>query len=112
VHFLPAQAAQIPQSDYAARRAALAKAIGNGIVVAFGAPEPEEDFIAFNQNSPFNYLTGFAEPNAALVFEVRNGQVAGKGEAVRRGERPCARSLDRCATGTARRSAHTRTRGA
>jgi hypothetical protein len=48
---------QIPQSEYAARRAALAKIIGNGLVVAFGSPEPEEDYIAFNQNSPFNYLS-------------------------------------------------------
>jgi Xaa-Pro aminopeptidase len=70
--------AQIPQSEYAARRTALAKSVANGIVVAFGSPEPEEDFIAFNQNSPFNYLTGFAEPNAALVFAVRNGQIVGK----------------------------------
>jgi Xaa-Pro aminopeptidase len=69
---------QIAQSEYAARRAALAKAVGNGIVVAFGSPEPEEDYIAFNQNSPFNYLTGFAEPNAALVFAVKNGQIVGK----------------------------------
>lgn len=70
--------AQIPQSEYAARRAALAKAVANGIVVAFGSPEPEQDYMAFNQNSTFNYLTGFTEPNAALVFEVRNGQIAGK----------------------------------
>ena len=70
--------AQIPQSEYAARRAALAKLVGNGLVVAIGSAEPDEDYIAFNQNSPFMYLTGFSEPEAALVFEVRNGQIVGK----------------------------------
>lgn len=30
---------QIQQSEYAARRAALAKLLGNGIVVAIGSPE-------------------------------------------------------------------------
>jgi Xaa-Pro aminopeptidase len=69
--------AQIPQSEYAARRAALAKLLGNGIVVALGSPEPEEDYIAFYQNSPFVYLTGFGEPDADLVFEVKDGQIVG-----------------------------------
>lgn len=70
--------AQIPQSEYAARRAALARLVGNGLVLAIGSPEPDEDYIAFNQNSPFTYLTGFSEPEAALVFEVKNGQIVGK----------------------------------
>jgi Xaa-Pro aminopeptidase len=70
--------AQIPQSEYAARRAALANLIGNGLVVAIGSAEPDEDYIAFNQNSPFMYLTGFSEPEAALLFEVKNGQIVGK----------------------------------
>lgn len=68
---------QIPQSEYAARRAALARVLGNGIVVAIGSPEPEEDYIAFYQNSPFVYLTGFREPDADLVFEVKDGQIVG-----------------------------------
>src|SRR5258708_22735892 len=69
--------AQIQQSEYAARRTALAKLLGNGIVVAIGSPESEQDYIAFNQNSPFVYLTGFREPDAGLVFEVKNGQIVG-----------------------------------
>jgi Xaa-Pro aminopeptidase len=69
--------AQISTSEYAARRAALAKNLQNGIVVALGNPEPEEDFITFNQNSSFKYLTGFSEPEAALVMVVRNGAIAG-----------------------------------
>ena len=74
---LPART-QIQQSEYAARRAALAKLVGNGLVVAIGSAEPDEDYIAFNQNSPFMYLTGFSEPEAALVFQVKNGQIVGK----------------------------------
>ena len=78
VALFPALAqAQIPNAEYAARRAALAARLQNGIVVAIGSPEPEEDFILFNQNSQFRYLTGFLEPEAALVMVVRNGAVSG-----------------------------------
>jgi Xaa-Pro aminopeptidase len=69
--------AQIKDSEYAARRAALAQKLQNGIVVALGSPEPEEDFLSFNQNSNFKYLTGFNEPEAALVMIVQNGAIAG-----------------------------------
>ena len=69
--------AQITSSEYAARRAALATNLQNGIVVALGNPEPEEDFLSFHQNSNFKYLTGFSEPEAALVMVVRNGAISG-----------------------------------
>ncbi|HEY3258151.1 MAG TPA: Xaa-Pro peptidase family protein, partial [Gemmatimonadaceae bacterium] len=69
--------AQITRLEYAARRAALAKLLGNGVVVVLGSQEPAEDYIAFNQNSQFVYLTGFSEPDAALMFDVRNGQIVG-----------------------------------
>src|ERR687897_994454 len=72
-----AASAQIPLSEYSARRAALATALQNGILVALGNPEPEEDFLSFNQNSNFKYLTGFNEPEAALVMVVRNGAIVG-----------------------------------
>ena len=68
---------QIKDSEYVARRTALAQKLQNGIVVALGSPEPEEDFISFNQNSNFRYLTGFNEPEAALVMVVRNGAIEG-----------------------------------
>jgi len=70
-------AAQIPGSEYVARRNALAASVKDGIVVALGSPEPEQDYIAFNQNSPFIYLTGFLEPDAALVMVVKNGAISG-----------------------------------
>lgn len=64
----PLAQAQITQNEYSARRSKLAAAIGNGTLVAYGSAEPEEDFLSFFQNSPFSYLTGFREPNAALVM--------------------------------------------
>ena len=69
--------AQIPDSEYGARRLALAASVRNGIVVALGAPEPELDYIGFNQSSSFIYLTGFLEPGAALVMVVKNGAISG-----------------------------------
>lgn len=68
---------QITNSEYAARRTALAQKLQNGILVALGSPEPEEDYISFNQNSQFSYLTGFNEPNAALLMVIRNGAISG-----------------------------------
>ncbi len=61
-------AAQIPQSEYATHRSNLATAIGNGTLFVFGSPEPEQDFLSFNQNPHFYYLTGLKEPGAALVI--------------------------------------------
>lgn len=69
--------AQIKDSEYAARRTALAQRLQNGILVALGSPEPEEDFLSFNQNSQFKYLTGFSEPNAAFIMVVKNGAITG-----------------------------------
>jgi Xaa-Pro aminopeptidase len=69
--------AQIAQSEYAVRRDALAAFVGEGVLVAFGSPEPEEDYISFNQNSQFEYLTGFTEPMAALILDIKGGKVVG-----------------------------------
>lgn len=77
--FLPLSLrAQITQAEYASRRAALAAALGGGVLVAFGSPEPEEDFITFYQNSQFRYLTGFKEPSAALVLDIKGGKLVGQ----------------------------------
>jgi Xaa-Pro aminopeptidase len=69
--------AQIKDSEYAARRTALAQRVQNGIVLALGSPEPEEDFLSFNQNSQYRYLTGFNEPNSAFLMVVKNGAISG-----------------------------------
>lgn len=67
---VPAPAlAQITQAEYAARRVALRTLLpGDGIVVVMGAPEPKHDYDVFTQDYTFRYLTGFLEPDAALVI--------------------------------------------
>jgi Xaa-Pro aminopeptidase len=62
-----AAGAQIAPDEYAARRRALAEELGRGITVAFGEAEPRHDYLEFNQGSRFRYLTGFSEPDAALI---------------------------------------------
>src|SRR3954471_5722873 len=66
-------AAQIPQSEFATRRAAFAKKIDSGVVVAFGGRTPVTDFGPFHQIPAFHYLTNFDEPDAAFVMVVRGG---------------------------------------
>lgn len=70
--------AQVTQAEFASRRAALAAALGDGVLVAFGSPEPEEDYMSFYQNSQFRYLTGFNEPDAALVLDIKGGRLVGQ----------------------------------
>jgi Xaa-Pro aminopeptidase len=66
--------AQIPQAEYAKRRAALAAKIQDGVLLAIGSQEPAQDYLSFYQNEPFTYLTGYNEPNAALVMVKRGAQ--------------------------------------
>ena len=66
--------AQIPASEYAARRDSLAARIGDGVVVAFGGRTPITDFGPFYQLPAFHYLTNFHEPDAAMVMVVRGGR--------------------------------------
>ena len=56
-------------SDYRERRMALAKNLNGGTLVLFGGTEPEgqNDLFGFRQNDDFYYLTGWAEPGAAVV---------------------------------------------
>jgi Xaa-Pro aminopeptidase len=65
--------AQIPESEFAARRDSLAKRIDSGIVIAFGGATPITDFGTFHQLPAFHYLTNFDEPDAAFVMVVRHG---------------------------------------
>ena len=71
---LPASLAaqDIPSREYAARRDSLAARLDSGVVVAFGGRTPvtPERFV---QLPAFRYLTGFLEPDAALVMVVRDG---------------------------------------
>jgi Xaa-Pro aminopeptidase len=66
--------AQIGQPEYAQRRAALVSRMEDGVLLARGAEEPVEDYLSFWQTSSFIYLSGYQEPNAALVMVKRGGQ--------------------------------------
>jgi Xaa-Pro aminopeptidase len=68
--------AQIPATEYAARRAALAARLDSGVVVAYGGVETVAAWPTFYQTPAFYYLTGFPETDAALVMVKRNGTVA------------------------------------
>ncbi|MEO7962310.1 MAG: aminopeptidase P N-terminal domain-containing protein, partial [Gemmatimonadaceae bacterium] len=73
--FLTSQAsAQIPVTEYAARRAALAAKVDNGVVLAFGRREPISHFPPFYQSPNFRYLTGFLESNAAMMIVKQGGR--------------------------------------
>jgi Xaa-Pro aminopeptidase len=66
---LAAQALEsVPRPEYHARRAALAERMSNGIAILFAAPEPLLDFLPYRQDEDFYYLTGWNEPDAALVI--------------------------------------------
>jgi Xaa-Pro aminopeptidase len=65
---------QIPTSEYAARRAALAERVETGVVIAFGGREPVRHWPPFFQLPGFRYLTGFVQSNAALVMVVDEGR--------------------------------------
>jgi Xaa-Pro aminopeptidase len=67
--------APIAAAEFAERRAALAREMGDGVFVAFGSPEPEFDYLPYAQNANFRYLTGVVEPGAALIIEKTGGVV-------------------------------------
>ncbi|MEP7345980.1 MAG: aminopeptidase P N-terminal domain-containing protein [Gemmatimonadaceae bacterium] len=64
--------AQIPASEYAARREALAARIDSGVVLSFGGRTLVHDFGTFFQLPAFQYLTNYKEPDGAFVMVVRN----------------------------------------
>ncbi len=55
-------------ADYRARRVALAKSTENGIVVMFASVTEGEELYGFRQDNDFFYLTGWAEPGAAVLI--------------------------------------------
>ena len=66
--------AQIPAAEFATRRAAVLDALDDGVVLVFGAAEPVENYLSFTQARDFLYLTGFLEPDAALVMVKRGAE--------------------------------------
>ena len=66
--------AQITQGEYAARRVALTKTLpSDGVLLVLGGREPKENYQNFWQAENFNYLTGFLEPDAALIIVRKDG---------------------------------------
>jgi Xaa-Pro aminopeptidase len=57
----------ISRDEYRARRAELRKSL-DGVLILFGANEPEDFHQGFFQEANFLYLTGWAEPGAALII--------------------------------------------
>lgn len=57
-------------NDYRERRMALAKLMENGTLVLFAPTEAEgpNNLFGFRQNDDFYYLTGWAEPGAAILI--------------------------------------------
>jgi len=66
--------AQIPASEFMARRDSLAARIDSGVVVAFGGRTPVTDYGPFYQLPGFRYLTNYDEPDAAFVLVARRGK--------------------------------------
>jgi Xaa-Pro aminopeptidase len=61
-----------PPAEFAARRQALAKALGKGTIILFGRTEPQAG-IRFRQDNDFYYFTGNEDLNAALVIDAASG---------------------------------------
>jgi Xaa-Pro aminopeptidase len=62
-----------PPEEFAARRAKVLAAIGDGIAVLQGATEYPA-YVAFRQNNQFFYLTGVEVPRAIVLLDGRNQQ--------------------------------------
>jgi len=74
--FVPGVLLAQSQKEFASRREALLRKVGDGVIVALGAHEPPQDYLSFYQAPSFYYLTGLREPDAALVMVKKNGQVS------------------------------------
>ena len=75
----PGLAAAVPadlQQEYRQRRETLIARLPDGVLLAIGEPEPRHDYLSFFQAPSFYYLTGFREPNAALVMVKRGGSIS------------------------------------
>jgi len=59
-----------PPEEFAARRARVAAALGDGVAIVLGTTEPAGE-MPFRQNSQFFYLTGVAEPRAIVIIDGR-----------------------------------------
>jgi Xaa-Pro aminopeptidase len=73
---LPGLLAAQSRQEYASRRMMLETRLPpDGVLVALGAQEPPQDYLSFYQSPSFYYLTGFREPDAALLMIKKGGQI-------------------------------------
>jgi Xaa-Pro aminopeptidase len=81
----------LPPEEFAARRAKVMEAIGDGVAVLSGAAEYPA-YVRFRQNAQFYYLTGVEVPRALLLLDGRTKQatlyVAPRNEWLERSEGP------------------------
>lgn len=70
---LPLLAEGIQPAEYQQRRADLRKSL-NGVMVLFGADEPEDLHTSFFQETNFLYLSGWREPGAVMML-TRNEEI-------------------------------------
>jgi Xaa-Pro aminopeptidase len=75
VLFAPSVLVAQAQLEYAGRRGELAAKLPDGVFVALGGHEPAQDYLSFYQSPSFYYLTGFKEPDAALLMIKQGGAV-------------------------------------
>lgn len=68
-------AAQIPTTEYAARRDSIAAHLSDGVLLSFGASEPMTDEADFHQLPAFEYLTGYRRVNAVFMMAIKGGKV-------------------------------------
>jgi Xaa-Pro aminopeptidase len=66
-----AGSAQITAQEYAQRRSTLASRLPDGLFIVRGGVSPVQDYLSFYQSNGFLYLTGYREPDAALVLNKR-----------------------------------------
>lgn len=63
-------------AEFERRRMQFATRIPDGVILVLGAHEPAQDYLSFYQAPSFFYLTGFKEPDAALVMVKKGPQVS------------------------------------
>ena len=68
--------AQITAQEYAQRRSTLASRLPDGLFVVRGGGSPVMDYLSFYQSTGMLYLTGYREPDAALILNKRGTEEA------------------------------------
>ena len=68
--------AQITAQEYSDRRATLASRLPDGLFIVRGGESPVQDYLSFYQTNGFLYLTGYREPDAALILNKRGSDAS------------------------------------